>query len=104
AVSVVKATTHFDDADDLVSRGRHEPSRVRSHVTEALNDDAAAVAIQAQLLDRLLANHEHAASRRFGAPARSADVDRLAGDDSGYGLARMHGIGIHDPGHGLFVG
>jgi hypothetical protein len=62
------------------------------------------VAIQAQFLDRLFAHHENAASGGLAPPARSADVDGLAGHDRGAGLPHVHGIGIHDPGHGLFVG
>ena len=28
----------------------------------------------------------------------------FAGDDGGHGLAHVHGVGVHDPGHGLLVG
>ena len=34
----------------------------------------------------------------------AADVDRLAGDDGGDGVAFVHGVGVHDPGHDLGVG
>ena len=52
----------------------------------------------------LFAHHENAASRSLAAPPRSADVDRLAGHHRGAGLPHVHGVGIHDPGHGLLVG
>ena len=45
-----------------------------------------------------------AASGGFTASARAADLDRLAGDDGGDGLAHVHGVGVHHPGHGLLVG
>ena len=41
------------------------------------------------------------ASRR---PAGSADVDGLAGHARGHRLAHVHGVGVHHPGHDLFVG
>ena len=29
---------------------------------------------------------------------------RLAGDHRGLGMAHVHGVGVHDPRHGLLVG
>ena len=46
----------------------------------------------------------HAAAGGLNAAARAADVERLAGDHAGDGLAHVHGVGVHDPGHGLLVG
>ena len=47
---------------------------------------------------------DDAAAGGLAASARAADVDGLAGDDGGDGLAHVHGVGVHDPGHGLLVG
>src|SRR5208282_2054823 len=103
-VLLVQAATHLEDADDFVSGFRHEAGRVRTDVAETLHDDAGGVAIQSQFLDGLVADHEHAASSRLTAPARSADVHWLASHDRGAGLSHVHGVGIHDPSHGLLVG
>ena len=45
-----------------------------------------------------------AAAGGLQASARAAHVDWLAGDDGGDGLAHVHGVGVHHPGHGLLVG
>ena len=56
------------------------------------------------MLQGFVADDHDAASGGFAASSRAADVHRLAGDDGGDGLAHVHGIGVHDPGHGLLVG
>src|SRR5208337_4347244 len=104
AILFVETAADLDDADDFVSRLGHKPGRVRADIAEALHDDASGIAIQAQFLDRLIANHENATPGSLTAPARSANVDRFAGHDGGHGLASMHGIGVHHPGHDLLVG
>ena len=82
----------------------HELGGVGAYVAEALHDHAAALARQAEFLDGLVAHHHHAAAGGFAASARSADVDGLSGHARGHGLAHVHGVGIHHPGHDLFVG
>ena len=56
------------------------------------------------MLERFVADDGDAAACGLVAAARAADVDGLAGDDSSDGLAHVHGVGVHDPGHGLLVG
>ena len=56
------------------------------------------------LLSRLVADDHQAASGSFNAPVRPAQFERLAGHNRRDGMAHMHGIGIHDPGHDLLVG
>src|SRR4029077_5240731 len=46
----------------------------------------------------------HAAPRRLAAADAAAQLDRLAGDDLRTGVADLHAVGVHDPGHGLLVG
>src|SRR5208337_1705158 len=104
AVFVVQAAAHFGDANNFVSALIHEMSGVGADITKALHDDAAAFARQAELLDGLVADHHHAAAGGFTASAGATDVDGLAGHDGGDGLAHVHGIGVHHPGHDLFVG
>ena len=50
AVLVVQASTHFGDADDLVSRFVHKLRGVRADITEALHDHSRALAGHAKLL------------------------------------------------------
>src|SRR5208283_5631774 len=104
AVFVVQAAAHFGDANNFVSALIHEMSGVGADITKALHDDAAAFARQAELLDGLVADHHHAAAGGFTASAGATDVDGLAGHDGGDGLAHVHGVGVHHPGHDLFVG
>src|SRR3989304_3339424 len=40
-----------------------------------------------------------AAARRLAGAAAAADAGRLARDDAGHGVAVVHAVGIHDPGH-----
>ena len=57
-----------------------------------------------KLLERLVADDHDAAAGGLTAAAGSANVERLAGDDAGHGLAHVHGVGVHHPRHGLLVG
>ena len=78
--------------------------RGRADVAEALNDDARFVAAHAEFRQRLVAGDHQAAAGGCVASLRAAHLDGLAGDDSGRGAAHVHGVGVHDPGHGLLVG
>ena len=104
AVGIVEAAVLLGDADDLVAVLHHEAGGVGADVAEALNDDAAAVDGQVEIAQALVADHHDAAAGGLDAAARAADVERLAGDDAGDGVAHVHGVGVHDPGHGLLVG
>ena len=104
ALAVVEAAIPLADADDLVARLMHEQRRVRAHVAEALDDDAGLFLVHLQVLDGFVGDDHHAAAGGFAASARSAHVQRLAGDDGGDGLPHVHGVGVHHPCHGLLVG
>src|SRR5579864_1148274 len=82
----------------------HQLRGVGADVAEALDDDARAFALKAKLLEGLVADDHYAAAGGLTATTRPADVQRLAGDDRGYGLAHVHGVGVHHPCHGLLVG
>src|SRR5437764_4511907 len=101
---VVQAALYLNNADHLVSGVGHQARSVRSHIAEALHDHARTFARQAQLLYRFVAHDHDAAPGGFAAAARPADVDRLPGNYRGDGLPHVHGIGVHHPGHDLFVG
>ncbi len=75
----------------------------RTDVAEPLHDDARIHAQHAEFGERPVAVDEHAAPGGFVPPARSAEVDGLAGHDGSLRVPHVHRIGIHDPGHGLFV-
>src|SRR5438128_6272734 len=103
-VLVVNPSVHLGNANDLVTSLRHQVGGVRAHVSEALHNHARGLAIQSQLPDGLVAHHQDAAAGSFAAAARSADIDGFARDHGRHGLAHVHGVGVHDPRHGLFVG
>ncbi len=50
------------------------------------------------------AGDHQAAAGGFLAAARAAERERFAGDDGRGGVAHVHRVGVHDPGHGLLVG
>src|SRR4029077_17378101 len=75
-----------------------------AHIAEALHDDAALFAGKAQFLAGFVAHDHHAAASGLASSSGSANVDGLAGYYRRHGLAHVHGIGIHHPGHDLFVG
>ena len=104
AVGVVEAAIVFGDADDGVALFVKEFGGVGADVAEALNDDSAAVDGHAKVFHGFIADDGDAAASGFFAAARAAEVDGLAGDDGVDCLAHVHGVGVHDPGHGLLVG
>ncbi len=99
-----QAAVHLDDSNHFVAGFRHQAGGVRSHVAEALHDDAGRLGTEIELLDRLVAHDHDAASGGLAAAARAANIDGLAGDHRGHGLAHVHGVCVHHPRHGLFVG
>ena len=81
----------------------HQDGRVGTDVAESLNDDPSLLAVHLEVLDRLIADNHHAASRRLAASTRTAHVQRLASHNGGNGLAHVHGVGVHHPRHDLLV-
>ncbi len=77
---------------------------VGADVAESLHDHASGRPVDAELSASLIAHDHHAAPGGFAASARSANIDRLASNNSRDGLAHVHGVGVHHPGHDLFVG
>ena len=103
-LGIVKAAVYVRDADDLVAGLVHQLSGHRPHVAEALNDHALLRTLAAQLPQGAVAGNQAAAPGGLAPPARPAQLDGFAGDDGGGGLADVHGIGVHHPGHHLLVG
>jgi hypothetical protein len=104
AIGVVKATVVLGDSDDGVALFGEEFRGVRADVAEALNDDAATVDGHAEMFHGFVTDDGDTATGGFFASAGAAEVDGFAGDDGIDGLAHVHGVGVHDPGHGLLVG
>ena len=68
-------------------------------------DDAGVFgALDADQLESFECDDHAAAAGGLGTAARAAESERLAGDDGGDGVARVHGVGVHDPGHHLLIG
>src|SRR5207249_1247881 len=72
-------------------------------VAKALNHDACVFGSETEALQCLRGDDHAAAPGCFRPTQRATELERLAGDDRRYGVALVHGIGVHDPGHGLFV-
>src|SRR5208282_1709950 len=85
------------------SGASHQFGRHSAHVAEALHDDARVGWFKTEAPQSLHGDDHAATSGGFGAAARSAQVERLAGDNRGAGLAFVHGVGVHDPRHGLRI-
>src|SRR5207253_781065 len=75
-----------------------------THVAHALHRDARALELEAHVLARLAAGDEHAVAGGLHAAQRTAQVNRLAGDDAGRGGADVHRVRVHHPRHDLRVG
>src|ERR1051325_3479632 len=73
-------------------------------IAGALYNDARRGRGHLESFGRFVDYKEDAAPGRL-APARgAAQINGLAGNDGGHGMARVHGIGVHDPRHRLLVG
>ena len=78
--------------------------RDRADVAEALDGDRRALDVEAEVLRRFARRDHHAASGGLAAAERSAELERLAGDDRRRRVADVHGVGVHHPRHDLLVG
>ena len=92
--------TAITSAPMRVELGRRDPA----DVAEALDDAALVGQLPAQPLAGALDHHHHAGAGRLVAEERAAERDRLAGHDLRHGVADLHRVGVHHPGHRLLVG
>ena len=92
------------DADDLRAFTRHQLGADRADVAEALDRDARALELEAEMLRGFARDDHRAAAGGFAAAQRAAHLHRLAGDDGGRAVADVHRVGVGDPRHDLFVG
>src|SRR4051794_14662642 len=75
----------------------------RADVAETLHHSGTLAWVRVQLAQGLQHAVHHAASRRLAPADAAAQLDRLAGDDLGTGVADVHAVRVHDPGHRLLV-
>src|SRR5665213_1826828 len=104
SIRVIKAAIVFSDTNNRVALRRKDRRRIRADVAESLHDHPAALDLHPQMLQRLIAYDRDATPRSLLSPSRAANVDRLARHHGSAGLPRMHGVGIHNPRHGLLIG
>ena len=74
-----------------------------AHVAEPLHDAALVGERPPEPVARTRDHHHDAGSRRLVAEHGAADRDRLPGDDLGHGVAALHRVRVHHPGHRLLV-
>ena len=74
------------------------------HIAKTLHRHPRGADVHANALGRLGAHGEHPTAGGFAPAQRAAQVHRFAGDHAGGGGAFVHRIGVHHPGHDLFVG
>ena len=101
---VEDAAVDVGDADDFVTGLVHQARGLRADVAKALHDHARCGALAPEALQRLVADNHAAAPGGLPPAARAAQVERLAGHARRHGVAHVHGVGVHDPRHGLLVG
>src|SRR4029077_8778815 len=101
---VVESAVNICNADDFVARLVHQVGGLRADVAKTLDDNARATTLHAEFLNCLVAADHKAATGGFGAALGATEFERFAGDDGGGGLANVHGVGVHHPGHRLRVG
>src|SRR4029079_6610562 len=77
---VVNAAFPVDDGDNLCALFGQQLCRDTADVTVALHGDAGSFEVEPEMLRRFARGDHHAASGRFAAAERSAELERFAGD------------------------
>src|SRR5262249_38212542 len=76
----------------------------RADVAETLHHGGGRAGLDLQFVQGFEDAIGNAAPRGLAAADATAQFDRLACDDLRTGIADLHAVGVHDPGHGLLVG
>ena len=103
ALLVVEPAADISQPDDFVPGLLHQLRRHRADIAKTLHDHAAALFLQTNLGQRLVAAHHHAAARGFAPSAGSTQLNRLSCHHRRRGLPHVHRVGIHHPRHRLFA-
>ncbi len=104
ALRPVDAALRIGDGHDPGAYVREQGGRRGTGVAEALDGHRGALDVQAKVARRLGDGDHTATAGGLGAAFRTTQADGLAGDHARHGVADMHGVGVHDPGHRLGVG
>ena len=100
---VVDAAGEIRDGDDRRPFVAQLLRGNAADVAEPLHDAAEACELPAELRAGALDHHHDTRAGRLTPEDRAADRDRLPRDDLGHGVALLHGVRVHDPGHRLLV-
>src|SRR5205085_1100657 len=100
---VVGAALHVGDRDDLAASIVEVLRRKATYLAETLHRDGDVTRVDAGLLKRLERGDQYAATGRARPALGPTHADGLAGDDTGHGVAEVHRVGVHEPGHRLLV-
>ena len=98
----VEAARVVADTDDGRAARGQLGRRHAAHLAEALDDAALLREIPAQPLAGPV-EHHHDPAPGLVAEERAAERDRLAGHDLRHGVAHLHRVRVHHPGHRLLV-
>src|SRR5207253_9341337 len=91
-VFFVKTTADVREADDFVAGFLHEIRSQGTDIAESLNHNAAALLLDAEFREGLIAADHHASAGGLAPAARAAEFDGLTGDDGGGGLTNVHRV------------
>src|SRR5436190_16839352 len=89
---------------NLVARFVEKLRTNSAYVSGALNNNSSIGRIHLEPFDSLVDHKQNAPTCGFTSARRSAEIDRLAGDNRGDSVTSVHRVGVHDPGHRLLVG
>src|SRR5262245_2295539 len=104
ALCVVDAAAPIGDGDDLRAEFGDQLGSDGADVAETLDGDGRFREIETRVLRGFTRRDHHAAAGGFASSERAAELNGLAGDDGGFGVADVHAVGVHDPRHDLIVG
>src|SRR5207248_445690 len=97
ALLVVEPAADISQPDDFVPGLLHQLRRHRADIAKTLHDHAAALFLQTNLGQRLVAAHHHAAARGFAPSAGSTQLNRFSCHHRRRGLPHVHRVGVHHP-------
>ena len=100
----MQAAGHVGDGDHLRAALVQLGGRDTPDLAEALDDAALPGEIPAEAGAGAFDHHHDPGAGRLRPEDGAADRDRLAGDDLRNGMADLHRVRVHHPGHRLLVG
>ena len=103
-VGVVDAAEGIGHGDDLHAVAGQGERGDGADVAEALDGGGGFADVQPDGVGGAVDEVADAAAGGLAPAQRAAQRDRFAGDDAGHGGADVDGVGVHHPGHDLFVG